>query len=192
MLEGLAGSEDPAELAELLWAAGFSGRPSAIELALGLLDHPQLGALAGELICSIAGLSARDETLWLERPSPNEDASLPPLELEDLDADLSLRPEDLLPQPNPEAFAAWWASEGRRSCAVPRLLGGQPWTAAGLLHQLRRASLRRRHAWSLEIAIRSGGQLDVDTRGWAHAQLEQLRAATPEALSLTNDLGPRA
>lgn len=99
-----------------------------------------------------------------------------PLELDDLDADLSLHPEEHLPTPNPEAFFDWWARESPRLSTASRLLHGQPWSVAALLDRLRHGPLRRRHAWALELAIRSSGAFDFDTRTWADRQLQQLQS----------------
>ncbi|MFO7562065.1 MAG: hypothetical protein R6X02_05435 [Enhygromyxa sp.] len=185
LLERLATSSDRAELADLLWAASFCGRPEAIPLALPRLGDPALGPLAAELICALAGLPVEDERLWLPRSAAQQE--LPPLELDDLEADISLRPEELLPRPNPDAFVDWWAREGPRLSATPRLLHGQPWSAAGLLERLRYGALRRRHPWALELAVRSGGVLDLDTRTWAHRQLQQLDSLDSRVLEAPID-----
>lgn len=179
LLARLAEPRDRTDLADSLWAAGFCGRPRAIELALAHLDDPELGPLAAELICAIAGSSVADDRFWLSKRALVDEEGLPPLALDDLDTDLSLRPELLLPTPNPEAFADWWAREGARLRAVPRLLHGGPWAIGGVLERLRHGALRRRHTWALELAIRSAGAFSLDTRGWAHRQFQQLHAFDP-------------
>lgn len=168
--------ERASERAAQLWAASFSGRSEAIELGLSSIDDPELGPLAGELITAIAGLDVDDETLWLPREA-DEDNGLPPLQLDELDGDLSADPRDFLPVPRPEAFHAWWARARPRFEAAPRWLAGAPWTLAGVLDQLRRGPLRRRHVLALELAVRSGGQHQLQASSWATKQLAQLAAA---------------
>ena len=95
--------------ADLLWALGFTGRPAAVDAALPFLADDQLGALAAEIVCAIAGLSpvAEDgaERYWQDRP-PIPD--VPAFEDDDLDAELEPTGDDLLPRPQPEFVAEWW------------------------------------------------------------------------------------
>ncbi|MCA9701622.1 MAG: hypothetical protein KC431_29145, partial [Myxococcales bacterium] len=105
--ERLASRDEP-DVASWLWAAGYTGRAEILETALNWIDDPELAPLAAEVCCTIGGAQIDDDSLWQESMSKDHDG-LPPLALDDLDADLSQRSEDLLPRPHPEHFLAWWS-----------------------------------------------------------------------------------
>jgi uncharacterized protein (TIGR02270 family) len=188
LLGRLSAAGDPRELGDLLWAASLTGRPAALDAALPYLGDPELGPLAGEVVCAIAGLASDDEALWRDRPRGPEEG-LPPLELDDLDADLTLSSDDLLPMPEPLAIARWWSERRASVIDLPRLLGGRPWSPAALLEQIARGPLRRNGALAFELAVRSGGAVQLNTSTWARAQLRTLSSAPLDAITLTRDLG---
>ncbi|CAM3333624.1 TIGR02270 family protein [Corallococcus sp. ZKHCc1 1396] len=185
LLLGMSGEErDTKRLLELLsdtkrqpdvlWALGFSGRVAAADACVELMRHPPVAALAGEAFSAITGLGlteqyavARDE----------EDTAHPPIEEEDLDADLTSKPEDALPLPQPQAVSEWWSEARKRMDAKQRYLSGQPFTVQALLEALLTSPMRRRHALALELALRSRGAVQVPTRAFMPQQLAALKAA---------------
>ncbi|KIG19002.1 hypothetical protein DB30_06613 [Enhygromyxa salina] len=156
---------------DALWAAGFCGRIAAVEAAQDLLDHPAVGALAGELVASIIGLDTDDEALWRSQPAPLlNDAELPSL-AEDLDVSPLLLPEQLLPLPMAENMRAWWMQQRAHFDPGTRWLGGRALDDESLARALLEQPLRRRHALTLLARLR--GRPLLATRDWAVKQLAQ-------------------
>lgn len=175
----LARIEHPEQRPHALWAAGFSGRVAAVDVAIAWLGDADVGPLAAEVVTAIAGLPTDDDTLWRDRPTDEDElAGLPELARDDLDANLVPDPETLLPVPEPTAVAAWW--QRRRGALDPDrpLLAGQVLDHASLIHALIERPLRRRHALGLLAQYwsrtRPEGALRISTRDWAHAQLREL------------------
>lgn len=159
----------PERRADVLWALGFSGRVSAAEACLEWMTDAKVARLAGESFCSITGLR-------LEGP-----LALPVDELpeEELEADLTPRPENDLPIPDAEAIASWWHKSRGDFERGTRYLMGYPFQEHVLLTALERGPMRRRHVWARELAIRSKGTCQIATRaltGRQRAGLEQARA----------------
>ncbi|NMO13789.1 TIGR02270 family protein [Pyxidicoccus fallax] len=165
---------DEALQRRVLFALGFSGRVAAADACVELMRHKPVAALAGEAFSAITGLRIAEE---YAAPREEEEDALPPLEQENLDADLSSKPEDSLPQPQPESVMAWWQKERPRLDAKQRYLSGQPFTPQALLDALTTAPMRRRHALALELALRSRGAVQVPTRTFAAHQLAALKTA---------------
>lgn len=163
--------EDPELRAEALWAAGFCGRVEAVDTAMAWLEDEAVGPLAGELITAIAGLPVDDETLWREPSPPSADETLPALAADELSEDLELRPEELLPIPEPGAVAAWWRERRSELPGDTRLIAGRRLDDAELARALGAQPLRRRHLLGLLVQLRSQGASWPRTRTWAHEQL---------------------
>lgn len=161
--------------ADLLWALGFVGRRSVVDAALGFLADEQLGPLAAEVVCAVAGLSpvAEDDAApcWLGR----QDAAEPP-EFEDDDLNARLEPgsEDLLPHPNPDAVAKWWYERRSRFDANGRYLLGHPHGSDAVAWALNYGATRRRHVLALELAVRSHGGILLDAFAPCMVQRGQL------------------
>ncbi|WIG95908.1 TIGR02270 family protein [Myxococcus sp. SDU36] len=169
-------SEETATREDALWALGFSGRVSAAEACLRwMCAEPRVARLAGEAFSAITGLRMAGAHV-LPEPAP-EDA-LPPLEDEDLDADLVLRPEDALPLPAQEEVARWW--DGARDGFSPanRYLGGKLFAGTSLLDALAQGPMRRRHPYALELMVRTRGTHAVQVRAFTSRQREQLALAS--------------
>lgn len=172
--------------ADALWALGFGGRIAAVDRCIELLADEQLGPLAAELICAITGLPGDDDTFWVDPPEEDDDEhsqELPELH-EDLDRDLLPDAEAALPVPEPQAIARWWHAQRNGFDAGLRYLYGQPWTGQSLLDALGSASMRRRHALALELELRTGGGVALDTRRFGFEQRSQLEAIV--AIELPN------
>ncbi|WP_146659909.1 hypothetical protein [Enhygromyxa salina] len=167
--------EDPTHRADALWAAGFTGSLAAVHQCMPLLEDDEWGPLAAEVVCAIAGLPTDDEQFWRD-PAPTDDPEigLPPLQAENLDMDLTLSPEALLPVPDPQAIADWWRGRETQFDPSLRYLGGRVLDAAVLEQALHHAPLRRRHALAFELEARSNSTLHVATRALACVQHQQL------------------
>ncbi|QRK11330.1 TIGR02270 family protein [Archangium violaceum] len=155
--------------ANVLWALGFSGRVAAADACVTLMRETPVAALAGESFSAITGLRI-EGVHSTAKEEQEEDAG------DDLDADLSPKPEDALPMPHPEQVAAWWREARVRLDSRQRYLAGQPFTPQALLDALVSAPMRRRHALALELALRSQGAHQVPTRAFVEHQLARWRA----------------
>lgn len=165
--------DDPPLRADVLWALGFSGRVAAADACLKVMDGPpRLARLAGESFSAITGLALEGEYAV----APPEEDSLPPLE-EDIETDLTPKPEDDLPLPAGEQIARWWTQARKNFTARGRWLRGQALSAEVLLQALEQEPMRRRHLHALELALRSHGELQVQTRGWTVRQRTELARA---------------
>ena len=158
-------------------ALGFTGSPGLVPaLISGLGSKSPLEAkLAAQAIVAITGLDLRTDR-FAAKPPPRAD-SLPPLEEDDLDADLVPQPEDALPQPNIEAIGAWWKGKEGELKASPRLVFGAPWGPGGLLWALENGPLGLRHGWALAAHLWSGGRFWLDTEALSTVQRGQLSLA---------------
>ncbi|RKH30265.1 TIGR02270 family protein [Corallococcus sicarius] len=163
--------------ADVLWALGFSGRVAAAEACLEMMRPARTAALAAEAFSAITGLAIAGP-----HALPAEPARESSSREEDLDADLTPRPEDSLPLPAPEAVSAWWIQAHKGFEQGTRYLAGKPASAGRLLEVLGRGPMRRRHMLSLELSIRSRGAHQLQTRAWARRQrAEWTRACESQA-----------
>ncbi len=178
---------------ELLWAVGLGGRPAAVDRAMALLEDPELARLAGELVCTITGLSRRDDRYWLDNGvvKDDPDEALPPLEDDDLDARLVPPAEAALRLPNPETVRAWWAEQRERYEPGRRYAGGRVLDGAQLQRELVAGPNRLRHARALELAARSGGRAQLESRALTGVQLAQLDALAQHFAGLDCQRGRR-
>lgn len=167
-----------------LFALGFTGRAEAAVACLPWLGDEKVARVAGEAFSAITGLAIDGD---FRAPEPTAAEEPVPLEEEDLDADLVPGPEAALPLPAAEAVEAWWRGARGRLDAGARWLGGRPHDAESVQAALAGGPMRRRHALALELAVRSRGEVRVQTRGWARDQLrfheERPLAAAPELTS---------
>lgn len=166
----------PNHRVDAVWALGASGRISAVDRCVDLLDDPELAQLAAEVVCAIAGLSTHEDEYW-HTPvvdDDDEDATLPGLH-EDRRADeLVPEPEDALPWPNAAAIRAWWQARRGDLDDSTRYLGGTPMTGVVVLEALRDGPLRRRHALAFELGVRTAGEIVIGTRGLSARQRSEL------------------
>lgn len=169
----IAQLDDSTRRPATLWALGFSGRVAAVDACMDLLADAELGALAAELVCAIAGLPLDDERYWREPPADEREDALPPLEEDDLDADLVPSSDAQLPLPEPEAIRSWWQERRAHFDPSRRFIAGQLLSQTAMLHALEHGSLRRRHALALGLAMRSRATR-LDTRALCRTQREQL------------------
>ncbi len=165
---------DDALQADVVWALGFTGRISAVEACLELMGQVSpVARLAGEAFSAITGLVLKD-TYAME---VEEKDALPPLEEDDLEADLTPRPEDELPVPARAAVAAWWHRARQGFSRRERYLGGRPFCGPALLDALVRGPMRRRHVHARELALRTHGAHNVRTLAFTTRQVAELAGA---------------
>jgi len=161
-----AALETPSLRRPALFALGFSGWVGAADLCVRSLDDPKLGRLAGEAFSAITGRALVDEfrvDLPDEGDGEEDDDGSEPVPFV----------ETNLPLPNADAVRGWW--EGHRKSFAPgvRHICGRPFCAEALLSAFKQGAMRRRQLLGLELAVRSRGEFQVETRGWA---VDQLRA----------------
>lgn len=156
-----------------LYALGFTGRTAVVDALLPLLaDSDRIVAkLAGEAIATIAGLEIGSAP-FEGAPLPEPDV-LPPLEEDDLDADLVPPIEDELPLADPAALAAHWEQRRTALDGSQRLLWGEPWSLARTVEVLSRASMRSRHPLALWLCVCTGGSAQLSTRALSRVQRAQ-------------------
>lgn len=175
-------TSNPRSARQAFWALGHVGTREAVEHCLASMRDPLLGRLAGEAYASITGADlARDR---LTAPEPEESPSLPPLEDEDLEANLVPRQEDLWPLPDADACGAYWANIEERFAPETRYVRGNPFTLSALLDSIQRGPMSRRHDHALELYVRTGGACDVETRAAGPTQRRMMSEAAARLASL--------
>jgi uncharacterized protein (TIGR02270 family) len=158
--------------ADVLWALGFSGHALAAQACLECMGgEDRTAALAGEAFSAITGLKLEGE---YRKPPKEEADALVPLEEEDLNADLVPGPEASLAVPVREDVVRWWDKAQKSFERGTRYLRGNKLDAGGLLEALRREPMRRRPALALELAIRSRGAHQLQTRAFTRRQRAEL------------------
>jgi uncharacterized protein (TIGR02270 family) len=164
-----------------LWALGFAGSGLAAETCLECMVQGKHVQLAADSFCSITGLDLEKERLIAADATPEKEEPIP-FEEEDLDADLVPSPEALLPLPNVAGVKSWWTAQRPRFARDQRYVGGRPVSLALLQESLERGAMRRRHGFALELAIRSAGRYQVQTRAFTGEQRRHL-AAFPSVMA---------
>lgn len=171
----LAGLLRDSELrADALWALGFNGHVSAAEACLEHLEDEATGHLAAEAFSAITGLALEGDFV-AKAPDSAEEPDEPgrhPL------------PGAGLPLPNAGVIRAWWERNRKQLQPTVRYLRGRPWTQASLLEAQWTEPMRRRHALSLELTLRSQGACQLWTRGFLRQQLAALAALRNTPLTL--------
>jgi uncharacterized protein (TIGR02270 family) len=148
----------------------------AADACLEAMKDEELAKLAGEAFCAIVGLDLVKEGMILPEPPPPDEPV--PYEEEDLDADLAAKPDDLLPRPDRSRLAIWWQGQRGRFAPDQRHVGGARADLAALQHLLEHGPTRRRHATAAELAVRSSGRYQVETRAFCPDQQRQMRTFT--------------
>jgi uncharacterized protein (TIGR02270 family) len=179
-----------------LFALGFSGQVTQLPVLAQFLDSDDAltAKIAAQAISMITGLDLGAERFALSAaaraeegvglPAPEQDPeaalALPPLDEDDLDADLVPAPESALPVPNPAAIRRFCEEATKALPPDGRYLGGRLLGPQTIVEYLESAPMRRRHFVALAFAIRTGGRAWVAARGFSgtqRRQTEALRAA---------------
>ncbi|PRP98568.1 hypothetical protein [Enhygromyxa salina] len=169
---------------DAIQALGLSGNVAAIELLLPLLgpsdDDECEAQLTAEALARITGLDMHDETLQRDRvvlsDAQEAEAALPPLASDDLEGDLELGPEHVLPVLDPVAAGAWCERVAGRLDPRHRHTYGDADTAHTLVLHLRDGNMRDRHHFAASLAVRSGDRYRIHTDALSSDQLDQLAA----------------
>jgi uncharacterized protein (TIGR02270 family) len=151
-----------------LFAIGFSGCAQAAQACLEYINDSKMARIAGEAFSAITGLQIQDEFCQEEEPKSTK---LIALEDDDLDADLVPGPEMNLPIPNTAGVEQWWNKNRKRFDPALRYINGLPLNGSALIDAFRSATMRRRRALAFEIAVRSRGEMQIETRTWAKHQI---------------------
>lgn len=139
---------------DALWCVGTV---AAADLCVARLDDAAHGRLAADALRGITGI---DPT-----PPPGRE---PPLDVP--------REELLLPQPDAAILRERWRERRPQLVEHQRYLEGQAFDPADVREALARAPLRRRHRVADELAARSSGVMQIESRAWSRVQWAQLAA----------------
>ena len=164
------------------WALGFAGTLDAAAAALALVGDDTIGAVAGDSFATITGAALAGDLIMVGQtddtapPAPDED--------EDDDAPLPVvRPEDDLPRPDPDRLRAWWTKAQEQADPsfdpAQRYVGGRPLAGDAVRAAIQSGPTWRRRVWCLEVARRTGQDLDGGT--WARRQRARAAAFTVDA-----------
>jgi uncharacterized protein (TIGR02270 family) len=159
---------------DAIWALGLGGRRSGADACVELLAQDRHVKLAAEAFCAITGLDLSAAGL-VAPPVPEADEPIA-FEQEDLDADLEPRPEELLPTPDVGGVIRWWNQQRPHFDGDSRYMGGRPASFDLLYGTLVNGPMRRRHAAAVEMAIRTEGRIQVQTRALVPTQRRQMAA----------------
>jgi|GEM_PF-2439644 uncharacterized protein (TIGR02270 family) len=193
-LEGPAVHEDlaalcayPTHVRAAITALGHCGN---VRMLPRLLEHvegktPLLRKLAAQSISLITGMKLGEVAAGAATPAkPDErgivgeqtDArqALPPLEEDDLDADIVPPPEDALPDPDPKAVRDHCGEAMARLNPDQRWLCGKPFSVGTLVEALQLLPMRARHSIATVLFVRTAGASWVDTRGLPGEQVGRL------------------
>jgi uncharacterized protein (TIGR02270 family) len=180
--------DQPTLAREAVFALGFSGKREDVARCLELTRGP-LAPLAAEVIVGITGVDLTAERLIaasVPAKEPSDEALA-----HDRDHDFTLRPEQELPSPAPEALDIWWQANRSQFFPEVRYLHGLPDEGVStLLRLLSFAPMRRRPTLSLELALRSSERPILMTQSLARAQRRRL--ATMAACTAQASGGARA
>jgi uncharacterized protein (TIGR02270 family) len=190
----VAALQEPALRDEALWALGFSGRLAAADAAFQILQIAG-DRLATESFAAITGLPLLppfiEEEEEEEEKTPEEEAfdeelaaAEEPEEEEEAEGGEEVAAAELLPGPAvlpgkvlADRIEKWWAEARKRFEPTGRYLRGQPLSVEVVRAAMESEPLRRRAVLGWELAIRSRGACQLESRTWAHVQRQQLQAA---------------
>jgi uncharacterized protein (TIGR02270 family) len=173
-------------VASLLFALGFTGRSDLLPVLYPYLqgDDPHEAKLALQALTMITGLDWEREGAVIEAspsavdqllPDVNDDAearaALPPLDEDDLDADLIPPPELELADVQVERVVAR-CERFRAEADTGRLLGGVAYTPSSLGAYLKEAPMRQRPILALASSVHARGRAWLDTRALIATQRE--------------------
>jgi uncharacterized protein (TIGR02270 family) len=172
----IAALREPALQRDALFALGYIGTPEAVEICLAGMRDLKFARGAGEAYCAITGADLQRDNLAAAEPP--DTASTPPLETDDLDADLVPAAYDLWPLPDVEAVRRHWTARKSSYSAGVRYFRGRPVDLSGLLVAIETGPMLRRPNLILEALVRTAGRYDVEPRAFAHVQRRMMVAGS--------------
>jgi uncharacterized protein (TIGR02270 family) len=162
-----------------LFAIAYIGTPEAVEICLAGMRDEKLARCAGEAYCAMTGAElARDS---LARPEPADGPSPPRLEDDRLDANLVPTAAEQWPLPDLDAVGRHWESVRQQYSRGVRHWRGRPAGLEGLATAIERGPMLRREDLARELAVRTAGKYDLETRAFAHVQRSMMQAARSRA-----------
>lgn len=170
----MAALREPALQRDALFALGYIGTPEAVEICLAGMRDPKFARGAGEAYCAITGADLQRDNLAAAEQS--DIASPPPLETDNLDADLVPAAHDLWPLPDVEAVRRHWTTRKSSYSAGVRYFRGRPVDLSVLVAAIETSPMLRRPNLILEAMVRTAGQYDVEPRAFAHVQRRMMVA----------------
>jgi uncharacterized protein (TIGR02270 family) len=152
-----------------LFALAYIGTPEAVEICLTAMGDPKLARGAGEAYCAITGAELQRDSLAAPEP-PEAIDSPPPLENDPCDGVLVPPPHELWPLPDEERVRRHWQAVKSRYAPGVRHFLGKPVNLQTLLDAIESGPMLRRADLITELAIRSGGIYDVESRAFGQVQ----------------------
>jgi len=157
---------------EAIWALGFAGRRADADACVELLAQDRHPRLAAEAFCAITGLDLRESDLAVAPPLESLDETPEPDDVVD--------PVRSLPLADVAGVIRWWNRQRPRFRGGQRYLGGRPTTVGALVDALWHGPMRRRQALALELAVRTGGRVQLETGAFLAEQRRRLSAVDTE------------
>ena len=162
-----------------LFALAYIGTPEAVEICLTGMRDEKLARVAAEAYCAITGAElARD---GLAQPEPADGPAPPRLEDDDLDANLVPAAAEQWPLPHLDAVRKHWQSVRQQHGRSVRHWRGRPAGLEGLAAAIERGPMLRREDLARELAVRTAGKYDLETRAFAHVQRSMMQSARSRA-----------
>jgi uncharacterized protein (TIGR02270 family) len=149
----------PARQREAIWALGFGGRRSGADACIDLLAREHHPPLAAEAFCAITGLDLARAELVVPGLAEPDDA-LPSA-------------EDRLPHPDIAGVIRWWNRNRSRFEIGTRYLAGRSVSVPVLVEALAQGPMRRRPPVALELAVRTQGRAQIETRTFVGEQRQR-------------------
>jgi uncharacterized protein (TIGR02270 family) len=167
--------DDPVQLERTLWNIGFCGTVQAGDVCAAHLEgkDPRVAKVAAESMAWIGGFDFNAPQFQGSAEEPGQDETLPPIEQDDLDRELTLDGVDDLPVPNPAAITRWW-EENRRQLTDNRHILGRPYSPAAIVHAADNGPLWRCGGLARELSIRSG--LPLSTAAFSSRRRREIAA----------------
>ena len=170
---------DASHVEGALFALGFTGSLESARLCIPHLssDNARTAKLAAEAMDGILGFDQHNDHFQIdeqESSKEDDDDESFPFSEDDLDADLIQDGTDDLPLPNPETIVTWWEEHQGRFSPKTRYVAGIPLSPKTFGEILRKAPLRRRHPFALELMIRTKARYFVDTMTFLSQQSKDL------------------
>ncbi|HEY4366072.1 MAG TPA: hypothetical protein VGN07_02475 [Steroidobacteraceae bacterium] len=158
---------------QAIWALGHIGTQRAAEACLHGMKHAKLARHAGEAYCHITGADLnRDRLAVVEAP-----AEVPAFEADDLDANLVPQAEELWPLPDVDAVRRHWETQQAQFQPGVRHVHGRVANLETLLAAVETGPMLRRPDLALELAAKSHGRYDVETRAFVQRQRTMLASS---------------
>jgi uncharacterized protein (TIGR02270 family) len=171
--------EEPALRQHGVFAVGYLGTPEAVGICIDWMRDRELARSAGEAYCTITGANLQRD--HLAAPQVDDAETLPDLAADDLEADLIPEAYDSWPVPDVASVGRHWSQVKSAYARGVRHLYGRPVDLRGLMRAIEAGSMLRRPDLITEVAVRTHGRYDVESRTFTHLQRRMMLAcASPQ------------